>query len=231
MPKRSYSGAVSKPKRQTRWDRKTRLVKYRRAPRDPFPQSVVVTLPYCATFQLDSSTGFAATKDICANGIYDPDVSGVGHQPYGRDIYEQIYENYKVLSSVITCEFISGGNGSTGGFRRDHIGGITLTNNNAPLDSFDELREQTGSKYTICTASGSGYGKVTNYFNCNKMFPQSAASKDDLQAYMNANPTERALFKIWTTCVDNTENPYAVQVLLTIKYKVKMWQLKDLGPS
>jgi len=74
-------------------------------------------------------------------------------------------------------------------------------------------------------------GRVTNYFNCNKMFPPMSASKERLQSYMSQNPTERAIFKVWTTSVDNNENAYSVQVLLTIKYKVQMWQLKDLGPS
>jgi len=48
---------------------------------------------------MTSTASSLATYAFRANGIYDPNLTGVGHQPLGRDIFALIYNHYVVLSA------------------------------------------------------------------------------------------------------------------------------------
>lgn len=72
-----------------------------------FPQSIITTVRYC---DLITVTNSAATVDkyiYRANGIFDPNYTGGGHQPMWRDNYASIYNQYVVLGSKITVKFQS----------------------------------------------------------------------------------------------------------------------------
>ena len=73
---------------------------------DPFPPRMVRELTYSS---MDSITGGSSgisgtTKVFGLNNLYDPDVSGTGHQPFG---YDQLlaatgpYSRYKVLGCKV----------------------------------------------------------------------------------------------------------------------------------
>lgn len=86
-----------------------------------YEDEIIVKLPFCdhtsSTNTLPTSVnGFYQFK---ANSIYDPDQTGVGHQPLGRDTWASIYNYYKVLETNIKLEIIdtnfaaAGGSGAT----------------------------------------------------------------------------------------------------------------------
>lgn len=49
--------------------------------------------------------GTAADYVFSANGLYDPNITGVGHQPLGFDNYMAMYEHYTVIGAKITVQF------------------------------------------------------------------------------------------------------------------------------
>jgi hypothetical protein len=51
---------------------------------------------------ISASAGAYVSKQFSANGLYDPDISGVGHQPSGFDQMMLFYEHYAVFASAIT---------------------------------------------------------------------------------------------------------------------------------
>jgi hypothetical protein len=52
-----------------------------------------------------TNTGLATDYFYSANGIFDPDITGTGHQPIGFDQIMTFYEQYTVTRSSITCHF------------------------------------------------------------------------------------------------------------------------------
>ncbi len=64
------------------------------------------SLKYYAYAQAVSAVvGQAGTAFFSANGCYDPDITGTGHQPMGFDQMMLMYEQYVVVRSKITCTF------------------------------------------------------------------------------------------------------------------------------
>lgn len=96
-----------KPYRKTRTTIRRRLGKgWRvtrfRAPLGNFPNTKTVALRYVENITLDGGSGSTAVNVFRVNSIYDPNYTGVGHQPMFRDNYAAIYEDYRVNYSTIT---------------------------------------------------------------------------------------------------------------------------------
>lgn len=71
--------------------------------RSPCPAQIIVPLKYVSDLiQLTCTAGASATHLFNLNNVFDPDRSGVGHQPLGRDEWSAFYGVYRVLSSSIT---------------------------------------------------------------------------------------------------------------------------------
>lgn len=66
--------------------------------RSPFPSVMNTKVIYAQSFSLSCSTlaTTGAIQNFSLNGLYDPDVSGTGHQPYAFDQLMAIYARYKV---------------------------------------------------------------------------------------------------------------------------------------
>jgi len=75
-----------------------------------FPDKMVTRLRYVDTFALTGAVGVPGANTFRANSLFDPDLSGLGHQPM---YFDQIcgpvgtapYSKYRVISSKITVKF------------------------------------------------------------------------------------------------------------------------------
>ena len=67
-----------------------------------FPQKQLVELTYCdAVVVPDISSG---VYQFALNSVYDPDQSGVGHQPRGHDQWSTMYKRYCVIGAKVLVE-------------------------------------------------------------------------------------------------------------------------------
>ncbi len=115
MPPRSKALAVTQIRASRRKDGKTRA----NGPQDPFlgPVSLSVrgdpfplrfrsTLRYCQAVTLTAgAAGVFGTEQVFRlNSLYDPDLTGTGHQPYGFDTLATLYYKYKVLAVRVSLK-------------------------------------------------------------------------------------------------------------------------------
>lgn len=65
----------------------------------PFADRYFVKLRYCddRNLSIPASTVTATGHSYRINSLYDPDLTGVGHQPFGRDQIAQFYNKYRVF--------------------------------------------------------------------------------------------------------------------------------------
>lgn len=220
MGKRRRSSSCSKRVRR-------RLFKVKRGPKvaSPFPMSRTVWMRYCTTISLDADTGGSASYLFRANSIFDPDLTGTGHQPYGHDQWQSVYNHYLVSNSRIRVTAIP----QTTGTLTAGIVGIAIKDDATVETDFDTIRETTGSKWTFAVAQRNN--RVRNSFALKKMFPKEASSYQSLSAQFGASPTESAVFQVYSTGYLPDTQPGAIACIVTIDYKVKMFELKDLGQS
>jgi len=68
-----------------------------------FPQQMKVRLKYVDEYVMTSTSGGTATQTFRMNSCFDPDYTGVGHQPYGFDQYAALFLKYTVLGSKLKC--------------------------------------------------------------------------------------------------------------------------------
>lgn len=70
------------------------------------PPKFNTVLRYSTSFTLDPGFSTAAAMRVfSANGLYDPDITGVGHQPRGFDQLMSLYQHYNVSKAVMTADF------------------------------------------------------------------------------------------------------------------------------
>ncbi len=74
---------------------------------DPFPQVMNVSLRYGQLVTLTAGVaGVYGTEQVFRlNSLYDPDLTGTGHQPYGFDTLSSIYFHYKVTAVTVSMIF------------------------------------------------------------------------------------------------------------------------------
>lgn len=109
-----YKRKSSTTTRQRQWP-KGRYTNLRKAARsyvprlvsNPFPKTKICRHRYTETVTLPAGTTVGLTNQYVfrANGIFDPNLTGAGHQPLFRDAYADTYQHYSVLNSYITVTF------------------------------------------------------------------------------------------------------------------------------
>jgi hypothetical protein len=177
---------------------------------------------YCTTVRLTPGIAGSAWNLYNASSIFDPDQTGVGHNPYSYDTYNTIYNHYRVIGSKISVVFCPNGSSSTGNM----VCGIAIKDDTTVETNFDSIREAKGARYRIAT--GSERTVVTQYYSPKKMFP---AGLNNLNALFGSNPAESAYFQVFLTSANMGLAPSTTDCVVTIDYRVLVWELKDLGQS
>jgi len=180
---------------------------------------------YATTVRLDASTLNPVSFNFYnASSIFDPDQTGVGHQPMGHDEMAQIYNHYRVLSSSIRATFLSNNISSTG---HQVCGILVAPDTTTVVGDFDSIRERRQGKYRI-TSGETSAATVSAGYNAKRMFPGSVAN---LNAAFGASPSEAAFFCVYTTSANPVVDASTCDVVITIQYKVLMWERRKLAQS
>jgi len=187
--------------------------------RDPFPAVEKYQLRYCQTIQIDPGQAAATSSLFRANSIYDPDKTVGGHQPYGHDQLEQIYNHYCVDSATIVVTPTLGMQG---------VWGISVTDNDVVTSGFNTVCEQQATSMAVqSVTNGQPIQSLRKTYNRHTSFPVYK----DTSAFMGSNPAEEAYFQIWYRGLTDSANPPTGTFLVSITYNVTCYELKDLGSS
>jgi len=159
----------------------------------PFGKSKTVTHHYTENILLNPSAGTPADYVFSANGMYDPNITGTGHQPYAFDQLAAIYNEYTV--SVSKCTVTCWNNQSSLPFwiaicLRDDPTAITA--------DVSSVRESPGIVSQLLAPAGSGncLGTVTHSFDAKKFFDvKNIGDASELRGAMS-NPAEQAYFHV-----------------------------------
>jgi len=161
-----------------------------------FPPQMRVKQKY---FDYWASNGTTDGRVFNINSTFDPDRTGVGHQPNGRDNMAAIYNKYRVHGCKITVQF-SATSASA------YVAMVSAVNNAGSLSTFYILNEQPGTKRKSVGFTG-GSVQIKHKVDCATLGGVSKIqyeSNDIYQALCSADPAEIMTWQIMAYKVDGT---------------------------
>jgi len=203
---------------------KKRKVSRVRVPRSLFGNSTTTTLKYVEALQLNPGVaGVPATYVFSANGLFDPNITGIGHQPRGFDEIKPLFDHYLVKSSTIKVTFLQGGSQIV-----SHVCGVMLQDDATAESNMIEAMEGRTNSYGALSING-GPLTCNLSFNSSSFFNRAKGQKDLLGA-AGSNPADQAYFVIFTQptyAVDSN----ACDVVVEINYLVEWSEPNNLAAS
>lgn len=189
----------------------------------PFPKQLRNTLRYCDVINSTMTAGIA--KHVFkANGMYDPDVTGVGHQPLYFDQVSAIYDHWTVVASRIRVVPMT-----AAGF--NILFTLYMDDDTVTVTSAEEAMEQPNCKWTAINPSVAKIPTLYGKFNASaSMGSFDPLAADSLKGTSVADPTELSYFVVQAHEESgslNTTINYAIQ----IEYDVVWTELKTMGQS
>lgn len=191
------------------------------------------TLKYVETISLDPAAGVAGYYVFSANGLYDPNVTSTGHQPYGFDQLMAMYNHYTVVGSKCTVNLCSAQN-------IPMYAGILLRPDNVADNSLSGvLMEQPGNKMRLIGYGGSTGAQgnaqtMSCKFSTRKYFTKNrGAIIEDflLRGDAGSNPLEQAFYHIMLAPLFQGDNIATQGITIQIEYSAVFTEPKVLGQS
>jgi len=84
----------------------TSVPRYVTGTRLGFPAQKHVSMAYVSRHRLTTSVGSVSMQQFRLNSLYDPDLTGSGHQPMGFDQWAAFYNHYVVTKCAYEIEFL-----------------------------------------------------------------------------------------------------------------------------
>lgn len=194
--------------------------------KSPVPRTMMTKMKYVSSFAIDPALGVVGVRVFSTNGLYDPDITGVGHQPRGFDQLMALYDHYTVCGSKISVQFSPRNNSTI-----PQTVGVALRDNaTAEVDILDYLEQ--GYVKSTSLSPNSGYRSIINY-KCNPrrwLGYKDTRDADNLKGTASANPTEQAYWHVFTEPIEGVD-AQAVYCRATIEYILLLTEPKDLISS
>lgn len=194
-----------------------------------FPNRMRAKLRYSENgLQIAAGTaGFAGTYYFRCNSLYDPNNTGLGHQPLAFDEYANLYTHYRVLSARITCTFF---NESTA---QNMIVGIARRRDNGSVTDLNRIIEGGDVVYDHVTVETGGQGTKTLSLAIDPARWLGIPSNDidRLEALFTTNPDEQCYFCLFYACSDPNITPSGILANVTMDFDCVFREKKLLASS
>ncbi len=187
-----------------------------------FPKKMFMSHEYRETKPIVCTTGAISSYVFTCNGMYDPNITGTGHQPMYFDQMSAIYDHYTVFKSEIVYEFIVKTADQMVGTYIDDDASIT----NDPV-LCGELPTGSSNLLSVLAAKPLTIRKT---WDAKAYFGGDIFDNDVLQGSASANPTEQSYYVVVTQPFDGTSST-TLYMNVCIKYHAVWDELKNISSS
>lgn len=223
---------VAKKRKTSKHGRKRATVRAIRQPGLIVPDKLVTTMTYAS--QVQYTPGVAAEdRAFNLNSIFDPDLSGVGHQPMGRDQLANFYNRYRVTDCKWRIDHASqAGAGS--------ILLVTIPNNETTTlagnsqTAMETAYAQYKVSHHLATSAGTDmrHLQMKGSMHLAKLYGVSdavALAENRFAAEFSASPAEVAVLHVVTFNLDGNAAVY--NLIITLIYTVECYDRIQLAAS
>ena len=183
--------------------------------RAPVATKMLTRMKYHDAISVNPGIGNVGAHVFSANGLYDPDITGVGHQPRGLDQILALYDHFVALGSKIHLKIDNSDNASS------IVVGIAVLDTATASASVDYYMESGYVKSVICPGGNEGARTLSLKVNPNKFLGRSHPMSDSqLKGSSSANPTEGVYFHVFAFAPDTAIDAGDVNLSVDIEYAV-----------
>lgn len=191
-----------------------------------FSDSVFVKLDYVDRKSLTPASPVESYA-FAGNSLYDPDVSGAGHQPLYFDQYALIYQKYRVLGCKISLDIIN----VSGNSALYYV--VEPNTTQSTLTSLSEILEQsraTAPKFVPIAQRIAS--KHQRYISTRKVcgLTKSQLFDDTFGALTTANPNNLWYWNLFFQSADNASN-VACDFIVKLTYYVQFFDKINTAQS
>lgn len=159
-----------------------------------FPLRLYISHRYLDNVGITSTTGSLAVYKFICNGMFDPNSTGVGHQPQYFDNCKAIYDHYTVVKS--SCKFTITPLASATPTVPCAFAAMVDDDTTGPTSSIAAYGESANSVYKVACPLFTDPIVFKLDWNARKYFGGDPLSNDNLQGTGTANPTETSVFSV-----------------------------------
>lgn len=204
----------------------------------PFPEQLYTEFTYGENITVNVLSGSPKNYYFCANGLYDPDVSGMtAPQPryldtlLGANNTTAPYNAYVVFASKCEVLYVPSGSDTLtmralvglGCFNSLVSGPSSLAELNIRADYHKKFLGYWNQPQGAQTLKR--FEKIAPILGASKLSDKSGAS-----ANYNANPTNQAYWAVTVVPVDETSS-YTYRIIVKITYYCKLYARNDVADS
>lgn len=191
----------------------------------PIPQRYITKMKYSELVSTNAN-GFYAFN---LNSIFDPNRTGVGHQPYGFDTLATLYNRYRVIACGWRIAPVAPAVLASSSIQ---LGCLPANEELTGILSMSEVKENPRARYSLTTTGGD-----LKFVNGKTYIPSLVGrskaqymADDRYQSIITSNPNELAILNVYTATgnIDST-GTFPIQVLL--EYTVEFFDIKHLAQS
>jgi len=208
-------------KRKRAYNPKQALVKLGR---QPLPNRLSNKLTYCERVTVNLTAGGFGSFLFSVNGLYDPNLTGVGHQPLYFDQLMALYSHYAVSKSRIRVNVFS-----------QVIYGMDMTifiddDSTISISNGSHARERKDASTVMVNSNLQTSPYLYKSWDCQKAFGTSPTAGDHLQGNASNNPSEQQYYVIVLDAGINGANA-GIEMDVRIDFDVEFNELASIAQS
>ena len=190
----------------------------------PLKTQQLVKFNYGEHFDINPGAGTAGQYVFSCNGLFDPNISGIGHQPRGFDQVMTLYDHYVVVGSKIT---VYAWNPDTvyGAMVSVHIQDTSTTT----TDIENVLERRNARSKLVSSRNGGIDNCIISYkVNPNNFLGRSKPLSDpNLKGNTSANPSEQCYFVVSVAGMNDLADIGGIACYAKIEYTAVLIEPKQ----
>ncbi|UAU47000.1 Cap [Chicken proventriculitis-associated circular virus 4] len=192
-----------------------------------FPRMLKTTLKYAENINILNAAAGGSLQTFSCNSLYDPNITGTGHQPMYFDQLIALYDHYCVVASKFTV-VMTGGDGNVTPLQYCLCIDDDATLNAGPIIQ----AEYPDSNFGILPTGVSAAPTVrTLYWSARKFFGKDPIGDPELQGTASTSPTEQSTFNISVQPMDGIASTIDFNAAVIIEYTCVFKELKNIQQS
>ncbi len=194
------------------------------------PKTKMVRLKYVGSFVLDDAH-LSSGHLVSCNGMFDPDITGTGHQPMGFDEWMIFYQHYEVRKSKVTFWIDNGTAVETKGtYAVLRLDSDTAADGVNTLEHFME-QPSTVTRF-LNPSNGGGRTTVSKSWNLTSQFGKHQLGNTVMKGSVFANPGEQTYYRLkLVNSILSTDSSVSHTVMFQVTYTALLSERKDMAQS